>query len=210
MKTAADPVEAPVVLAPTDARTSTGRPENSVASILLMVLLAASALYAADWIVREDETVVQHWDFSTERPDSNAWTFPVEGWTRSTEGVSYEISASTIGPKLTWSFPAAEVSRIRAKVAVTDAATGKPAPFALGWYWARSADLAATPEEPFNSARGMQFIPIARHWPHELRVYVGNHPDWNGTIEMATLSIKLPAGAAGPFRVTLSRVDLVE
>lgn len=195
---------------PQDLPAPGGRPDHTIISILVMLVLSAGVLYGADWLLRDDGVVVQAWDF-TGAIDTDAWTFPdPEGTTTSPAGTTFALAESGFGPKLNLSINAADVRRIQAKVTVTDARTGKPVPFALGWYWARSEDLAESPEQPFSPARSMVFYPFARHRPDTLRTDIYRHGDWQGTIDTGVFTLKFPEGAAGPFRVTLSRLEFLE
>ena len=186
-----------------------GRPEHTLLSILILILLSAGALYLADWVLRDEGAVFEAWDFSAPL-ESGAWEFPDPDAARSEAGMTIEMAESGFGPKLNQSFPAASVNRIQAVVTAVHAETGEPVRFALGWYWARDTDVAASPEAPFAVNRAMAFYPFARHRRHTYRADMNTHELWNGTIASGVFTVKFPEDATGPFRVTVSRLEFLE
>lgn len=201
--------DAPREAAPAqDAPVPGGRPEHSILSILVLLALSACVLYLIDWALRDDGAVVQAWDLA--QPLDGAWEFPDPNAHQSEAGMTFDMEESGFGPKLALDLAASEVNRIQATLSVTQAETGKPVRFALGWYWARESDLEAAPEAPFASNRAMAFYPFARHRPHTYRVDMNTHDAWNGTIKAGVFTVKFPADAKGPFRVTLSRLEFLE
>lgn len=185
------------------------RPEHTVFSILVLLALSVGALYLADWTLREAGALVQGWDLS-QPLDGTTWEFPDPDAVQSAAGMTITMTESGFGPKLALSMAADNIRWIEAKVTATHAETGEPVRFSLGWYWAREADMAASPEAPFSVDRSMAFYPFARHLPDTYRVDMKTHEQWNGTIASGVFTVKFPADATGPFRVTLSRVDFLE
>lgn len=188
----------------------TGRPENTVLSILLMLLLSAGVLYGADWLIRYDETVTQQWDFTVEPLEGGAWHFPGEAVTRTEHGIAFEIPKSEVGPELTCEIPAGGARRVRLGGTVLDTASGKTVPFTFALYWARSEDVARAPDAPYSTNRARRFEPTARYRPQEFYADMDAHPEWTGTIERIRISVILLPLGPGPYRVTLSHFDVVE
>lgn len=186
-----------------------GRPEHTILSILVLLLLAAGVLYLVDWSLRENRPAVQAWAFS-EGVDDSVWNFPDPEAAPSPAGMTFEMPESGFGPRLDLQFPAENVRRVEVTVAATHAETGEPVPFALGWYWGRSEDVAESPENPFSTGRAMAFHRFVRHRPDSYRVNLDEHPQWHGTVEAAMLTFKFPEAATGPFRITLTRLEFLE
>jgi len=184
------------------------RPDHTIFSILILLLLAAGALYLVDWVLRDDGNVVQSWDFTL--PLDGTWEFPDPEAHQTDNGIVFEMKESGFGPKRAFDIPADTVNRIQATINVTQVETGKPVRFALGWYWAREPDMVETPDAPFAANRAMAFFSFARHRPDTYRVNMNTHELWNGTINAGVFTLKFPADATGPFRVTLSRLEFLE
>lgn len=211
MDTAAEPAE--VTHTPTPATSPTvpvGRPENTILTIVLMLLLAAGVLYGADWVIRDDETVTQQWDFAAEPLEGGAWHFPGDAVTRTANGIAFEIPKSEVGPELTCSIPAGNARRVRLGGTVMDTASGKTVPFTFALYWARAEDVASAPDAPYSTNRARRFESTARYRPQEFYADMEPHPDWTGTIERIRISVILLPVGPGPYRVTLSHFDVVE
>ncbi|MBX3178020.1 MAG: hypothetical protein KF886_11700 [Candidatus Hydrogenedentes bacterium] len=190
----------------TGARTA---PEHTLLSIALLLLAGAGAAYFMDRFVRDESPAVLAWTLN-QPPDPAVWEFPDEGASFGRDGAAFTIEESGFGPKLTLDLPAGSARWLAAVVTVTEENSGKPVPFALGWYWARAEDLDQTPEEPFASNRAMVLQPYLRHRPRLRRAEMATHPLWAGDVKQGVFTIKLPPEATGPFRVRFERVEFQE
>lgn len=209
MDTAISPDASPDTSPVPPADHAAGVPEHSILSILVLLLLAAGALYLTDWGLRDDGTLVR--GFELNQPlDPALWEFPDKNAVTTAQGTTFEMAESGFGPKLKLAFPAATVRWVKAEVSVVQADTGKPVRFALGWYWARSEDMSESPDGPYSLKRSMVLFPYVRHYPHSYRADMSGHDLWNGTIEGAVFTLKYPPDETGPFRVTFSRLEFLE
>lgn len=183
--------------------------EHTLLSIVLLLLAGAGAMYFMDRVVRDESPAVLAWTLS-QPPDPAIWEFPDENASFGPNGAAFTIGESGFGPKLTLDLPAGNVRWLAAVVTVTEENSGKPVPFALGWYWARAEDLDQAADEPFASNRAMVLEPYLRHRPQLRRAEMATHPLWTGDVKQGVFTIKLPPDATGPFRVCFERVEFQE
>jgi hypothetical protein len=209
MDTATTPTTSPASPPAPPRKEAAGAPEHSVLSMVLLVLLSAGALYAADWVLRDDGKVVQQWNLA-QPVDPTIWEFPGKSATTTAQGMVFEMPASGFGPRLDLSLPTESVRWIKAHVSVVRVDTGKPVRFALGWYWARQQDLEEAPDGPFSLKRSLVLNPYVRRLPDAYRADMLGHEAWNGTIEAAIFTLKFPEEETGPFRVTFSSLEFLE
>ncbi len=186
-------------------------PEHSLLSILIMLLLSAGVLYAMAWALREEEKVVQQWDFSAPQRADQPWTFPEAEQNQTPTGMVYTAVQTGPGPALTLNFDAATVRNIRVTMAVSQLDDGVVIPYELEWYWASPDDVTAAGESwPFSTDRGATFVQPDRHKSDVRLVQIHQHPRWRGPIAKAFLSVKLPDDATGPFRIETKKIEFLE
>lgn len=188
-------------------------PEHTLFSLLIIALVAAGALYAVEWSLREKLTHVHHWDFATMPEGEGPWTFPKEERGKTLEGMAFVIDRTGPGPMLTMDFDASTVRRIRATIAITRVADGMPVPFDVEWYWSSPAEVAeakAAGAWPFSGERGATFVQTDRHHVEIRQVDIHKHHLWKGPIARAFIGIKFTSAMPGPFRVETKEIAFLE
>jgi hypothetical protein len=205
---------------PTDSAIDTGcsapgkrvaYPENTVFSLLVIALLAAGALYAVQWSLREDVTYVHQWNFATMAEGEGPWTFPEKERGKTAAGMAFVVEGTGPGPALTMEFDAATVRRIRTTIAVTRVEDGTPVPYVVEWYWSSPSEVAeAAGKWPFSTDRGATFLQPDRHNAELRQVDIYEHHLWKGPIAKAFIGIKFSGGVAGPFRIETKKIEFLE
>lgn len=188
-----------------------GYPENTVLSLLAIVLVAAGAFYAVSWSLRDDRVRAYQWDFAAMAEGEGPWTFPETERGKGENGMTFVIDRTGPGPTLTMEFDAAAVRTIRTHIAITRVADGTPVPYVLEWYWSSPSQVAdAAGKWPFSTDRGATFVQPDRHNVELRQVDIYQHHHWNGLIGKAFLGIKFTGAISGPFRVETKKIEFLE
>lgn len=186
-----------------------GRPAHTLASIAVMALLAAAALYGVIWSVQPDSRVVQTWDFSEVDYATTPWLFPRVKKEQEGPGVTFLALETGPGPELFMELDPATVRQVRVTAEILRVPQETPVPFALEWYWARNEDI--TPGGwPYAVERGTAFQVRNRHTPNVHTAVVSRHPQWTGNITQAFIGLKFPPDEPGPFLVRILRIEFLE
>jgi hypothetical protein len=186
-------------------------PENTVLSILIMILVAAGVLAGVDRAYRDTSTTIARWDFAALDLAQGPWSFPGTEQAKTLAGVSYVMQGTGPGPTLTMDFDADSVGRVRSTMAVTRVADGQPVRYVAEWYWASPEDVAAAAGAwPFSTERGAAFFQPDRHFSEVREVRIRKNTLWKGKIAKAFVGIKVPAGETGPFRVEVQSIEFLE
>lgn len=186
-------------------------PENTVLSMLIMVLVAAGVLAGVNWAYNDTSTTISRWDFAALDLAQGPWSFPGTEQAKTPAGVSCVVQGTGPGPTLTMDFDADAVGRVRTTMAVTRVADGQPVPYVAEWYWASPEDVAAAAGAwPFSTERGAAFFQPDRHFPERREVRIWKHTLWKGKIAKAFIGIKVATGETGPFRVEVQSIEFLE
>ena len=187
------------------------RPEHSLLSIVLMLLLAAGAVYGVGWTMRPQQKVVHSWDFRSLPYESTPWRFPEVKIEQDEGGVIIPTLQTGPGPQLIMDLDTDTVNAVRATVEITRVEDGTPVGYALEWYWSSAeAVAAANGAWPYSTERGVAFRPQNRHTPNIHTAQVSRHKQWQGTIAQGFIGIKIPPRVEGPFFVRLVHVEFLE
>lgn len=186
-------------------------PENTLFSLLAIALVAAGALYAVAWSLREDLVYAQRWDFATMAEGEGPWTFPKAERGKTAAGMAFVTEGTGPGPALTMEFDAATVRKIRTTIAVTRVEDGTPVPYVVEWYWSSPAQVAkAAGKWPFSTERGATFVQPDRHNAELRQVDIHLHPEWKGPVAKAFIGVKFTSAIPGPFRVETKKIEFLE
>jgi hypothetical protein len=186
-------------------------PEHSLFSLLVVALLAAGALYAVNWSLREEVTHVHRWNFATLAEGEGPWSFPETERGKTANGIAFVTKGTGPGPALTMEFDADTVRRIRTTIAITRVADGTPVPYVVEWYWASPSHVEeAGGKWPFSTDRGAAFYQPDRHDAEVRQVDIHEHYLWKGPIAKAFIGVKFTGNEAGPFRVETKKIEFLE
>jgi hypothetical protein len=207
-------METPTESAPSDtapAPSDRTRPRHTIATVLLMALLSAGALYGVEWSVREQASPVHAWNFRSLPYEQSPWEFPAPRREQDDEGVTYLAIQTGPGPTLTMDLDTSTIRTVRATVEITRESNGEPVPYALEWYWASEDDIAAAGDNwPFSTERGTTFRLLDRHAPTIHTAQLSRHKTWKGSIAKAYIGVKIPPHEIGPFQIRTVHIEFLE
>jgi len=189
-----------------------GRPEHSLASLVLIGLAAAAVLYAVRWSVEEHEVVAQSWDFREIPHEETPWAFPDLEEVQDGNGVLTLAPHSGPGPELELALDADTVGRVRVAIEVLRAEDKTPVPFGLEWFWASAEDVTEAEEGagPYSAARRAPFRVLDRRAPEIHTASLRRQGLWGGTVARGMIALKFPPEEPGPFLVRTFRIEFLE
>jgi hypothetical protein len=190
-----------------------GRPDHSLASLLLIGLAAVALLYAVRWSVEEHEAVLHAWDFREVPPEETPWTFPELDAAQDGHGVLSLAAHSGPGPELDMALDTDAIGTLRIAIEILRAGDETPVPFALDWFWASADDVAKAEEEggwPYAVDRSVPIRVLDRHAPEIHAAPLHRREAWGGTIARGMIALKFPPDEPGPFLVRTFRIELLE